>query len=234
MLKEKHSLSPSRRGRRRTAEMRKFLFTSLSASWFLAFLAMVLFTVAGCGGDGGGGFAAEGGGEDGGGGSAVTLTGLSINGPSSMIMYSTATYTATASWSDNSTSTVTPTWGVNSLVASISPDGVLSCNHAIIYDEPASLTATYSSGGITKTATKDVTITNNAVTLAGLSINGPPSMSEGSIATYTATATWSDNSTSTVTPIWSVSSYASAAISTDGALSCPQVVIDEPAWVTAA
>jgi hypothetical protein len=89
------------------------------------------------------------------------LTGLSINGPSSMSANSTATYTATASWSDNSASTVTPTWGVNSFVASISPGGVLSCsNPDIVYDEPATVTATYSSGGITKSATKDVTITS--------------------------------------------------------------------------
>jgi len=91
---------------------------------------------------------------------AATLTGLSINGPSSIGADSTATYTATASWSDNSTSSVTPTWGVNSYMASISPDGVLSCNQTIVYDEPATVTATYSSGGITKTATMDVTITN--------------------------------------------------------------------------
>jgi len=103
------------------------------------------------------------------------LTGLSINGPSSMEANSTATYTATASWSDNSTTTVTPTWGINSYVAEISSSGVLSCHQSVVYDEPASITATYSAGGITKTATLDVTITNKTTSaiLTGLSISGP-------------------------------------------------------------
>jgi hypothetical protein len=89
---------------------------------------------------------------------ATTLTGLSINGPLSMPEYSTATYTATASWSDNSTSAVTPTWSVNSQVAGISTGGVLSCQGGVASDQAVTITATYSSGGITETATMDVTI----------------------------------------------------------------------------
>ena len=60
--------------------MRKFLNIYLPASLFLAFLAMILFTLGGCGGDGGGGSAA----------------GLSTNGPSSISEYDTDAYTA--SW----------------------------------------------------------------------------------------------------------------------------------------
>ena len=129
--------------------MRKFVFTFLPASLLLVCLAMVLST---CGGGSGGG--------DGGGGSTATLTGLSVNGPSLMSEYSTATYTATASWSDNSTSTVTPTWSVNPPVAEISTGGVFSCRGGVASDQAVTVSATYSSGGITKTGTKDVTITN--------------------------------------------------------------------------
>jgi hypothetical protein len=89
----------------------------------------------------------------------ATLTGLSINGPSLMSEGSTATYTATASWSDSSTSTVTPTWSVNSQMASISASGVLSCQ-TIDTDQTVMVSATYSAGGITETAAKNVTITN--------------------------------------------------------------------------
>jgi len=203
--------------------MRKILVTYFPTSLLLVILAIALLTFGGCGGDSGGGSLAGGGGDGGGGviPAAATLTGLSINGPSSMEANSTATYTATASWSDNSTSTVTPTWGVNSYVAEISSSGVLSCHQSVVYDEPASITATYSAGGITKTATLNVTITNKTIsaTLTGLSINGPSSMSEYGTATYTATASWSDNSTSTVTPTWSVNSQF-AGISTGGVLYC--------------
>jgi hypothetical protein len=89
-----------------------------------------------------------------------TLTGLSISGWSSISEYGTNSYTATASWSDNSKSTVTSTWSVNSQMASISPYGVFSCQGEISSDQTVTITATYSSGGITKTATMDVTIKN--------------------------------------------------------------------------
>ena len=215
--------------------MRKFLITYLPSSLLLAFLAMVLLTFGGCGGDGGGGSAVGGGGGNGGGEilPAATLTGLSINGPSSMSEDSTAAYTATASWSDHSTSTVTPTWSVSSYAgASISPDGVLSCNRPIGINEPAWVTATYSSGGITETATMVVTIVNVAATLTGLSINGPTPVAENSTATYKATASWSDHSTSTVTPIWSVNSQM-ASISPSGVLSCQAIDSDQMVTVTA-
>jgi len=129
--------------------MRKILSRYLPTSLIVAFLAMTALT---CGGGGGGG-------GDGGGAPPATLSGLSINGPSSVSELGTATYTATASWSDNSTSTVTPVWSVNHPATKISVNGVLSCQ-TISTDQTVTVTATHSSGGITKTATMDVTLTN--------------------------------------------------------------------------
>ena len=91
---------------------------------------------------------------------AVTLTSLSINGPPSMAEYGTATYTTTANWSDDTTSTVTPTWSVNSQVVEISTGGVLSCQGGVASDQSVVVSATYSAGGSTKTATINVTITH--------------------------------------------------------------------------
>lgn len=91
---------------------------------------------------------------------AATLTGLSISGPSSMPEYGTATYTATASWSDKSPSTVTPIWSVDSRIASISPFGVFSGQGGIAGDQTVTIAATYSHGEITETATMRVTVTD--------------------------------------------------------------------------
>ena len=132
---------------RQEIAMRKILITYLPASLLLAILAMVLFTCGG-GGDGGGGVSRT-----------ATLTGLSIDGPSSMPVNGTATYTAMASWDDNTTSVVTPNWDVDLQMASITPGGVLSCQD-IASNQTATITATYSSGGITETDTMDVTIVN--------------------------------------------------------------------------
>ncbi len=128
--------------------MRKFIVTYLPASLVLAFMAMVLLT---CGGGGGGG----------GGGSTATLTALSVSGPPSMSEYGTATYTATASYDDNTTKTVAPTWSVNLAMASISTGGVLSCS-GIDNNQTVTITATYSSGGVTESDTMDVTVTDVA------------------------------------------------------------------------
>ena len=198
--------------------MKKFFITYLPASFLLVFLAMTLWT---CGGGGGGG----------GDGAAATLTGLSINGPSSMNENSTATYTATASWSNGTSSSVTPTWGVNSQMATINASGVLTCP-PMDGDQTVTITATYSSGGITKTAIKDVTIVNVAATLTDLTINGPSSVNESSTATYTAMASWSDGSTSSVTPIWSENSpYAS--ISAGGVLTTLAVTSNQTVTLNA-
>jgi len=126
--------------------MKKFFITYIPASMLLALLTMVLLT---CGGGGGGGGREPG-----------TLTGLSISGPSTMSEYGTATYTATASWDDNTTSTVTPTWSVDSQMANISTNGCLSCQGGIDSDQMVTITATYFYGGITKTATLDMTVTH--------------------------------------------------------------------------
>jgi len=128
--------------------MRKIFGTYLPASLLLAFLAMILVT---CGGGGGGGSSAP----------PADLTGLSVSGPPSMSEYGSATYAATASWDDNTTSTVTPVWSVNMQMASISTSGVLSCT-GIDSDQTVTVTATYSSGGVTETATMDVTVTDVA------------------------------------------------------------------------
>jgi len=91
---------------------------------------------------------------------ATILAGLTINGPSSMMEYHTATYAATANWSDESSSTVTPTWSVNPQMAEITPGGVLTCNSGVASDQAVTITATYTYGGITKTDSMDVTISD--------------------------------------------------------------------------
>ncbi len=60
------------------------------------------------------------------------------------------------------------------------------------------------------------TATWNPPTLSSISINGSNSVQVGGTATYTCTANYSDGSTITVTPIWSISSGTSYASITSG------------------
>ena len=90
--------------------------------------------------------------------SAATLSSISVSGPTSVNEGGTGTYTATATWSDASATSVAPTWSVSpTTYASISPSGVLT-TLAVTANQTATVTASYTSGGVTRTATRAVTI----------------------------------------------------------------------------
>jgi len=86
-----------------------------------------------------------------------TLSSISVSGPTSVNEGSGGTYTATATWSDNTTTSVTPTWSENSTYASISAGGVLTAS-AVPSNQSVTVTASYTSGSLTRTATRSVTI----------------------------------------------------------------------------
>ena len=164
---------------------------------------------------------------------AATLSSLSISGPSSVSESSSGTYTATAAWSDGSTTSVSPTWNVSpTTYASIGAGGVLT-TLAVTSDQTATVGASYTAGGVTKTASRSMTIVNVAATLSSLSISGPSSVSEGSSGMYAATASWSDGSTMSVTPAWSVSPTTYASIGAGGVLTTLAVTSDQTATVSA-
>ena len=164
---------------------------------------------------------------------APTLSSLSISGPSSVSESSSGTYTATAAWSDGSTTPVSPTWGVSpTTYASIGGGGVLT-TLAVTSNQTATVSASYTAGGVTRTASRAVTIVDMAATLSSLSISGPSSVSEGGSGTYTATAAWSDGSTTSVSPTWSVSPSTYASIGGGGVLTTLAVTSNQTATVGA-
>ena len=92
-----------------------------------------------------------------------TLTSLSIAGPSSLNKNSTAQYSATATFSDGSTQTANPTWSEDSTATSISSFGLLSAGE-VASDTVITVTASYTAGGITRIASKSVTVVNGVAT----------------------------------------------------------------------
>ncbi len=146
---------------------------------------------------------------------APTLSSLSISGDSSVNENSSASYTATAAFSDGSTQIVSGSaaWSDNSSYASINNSGVLTTME-VPADTAVTIQASYTIDGITETATIEVDVADvyNPPTLSSLSISGDSSVNENSSASYTATAAFSDGSTQIVSgsAAWSDnSSYAS-------------------------
>jgi hypothetical protein len=88
-----------------------------------------------------------------------TLRSLSISGASSMNEGEISTYTAKATYSDSITWTVTAAWTENSFYATINNCGVLKAA-SVSVNQTLVVRATYTDGGVTRTAQKTVTIFN--------------------------------------------------------------------------
>ena len=101
-------------------------------------------------------FAAKGG-IPGSGKTKRTLSSLTISGPASLDENASATFAATATWSDGSTSAASAAWSENSAYATISTNGVLTAS-AVTSNQTVTVTASYTSGGVTKTTAKSVSI----------------------------------------------------------------------------
>ena len=91
-------------------------------------------------------------------GTTRALSSLTINGPASVPESGTATYTATAAFTDGSTTVVTQaaTWTENSGYATITA-GVLT-TAAVTANQSLTISSSYTTGGVTQTATLPVTI----------------------------------------------------------------------------
>ncbi len=91
---------------------------------------------------------------------ARTVSSISVEGPSSVDEEDSASYQARATFSDGSNAIVTGvTWDENSSYASISSAGVLDAE-SVTSDKSVTVTATYTSGGVTRSGTKSITIRN--------------------------------------------------------------------------
>ena len=162
-----------------------------------------------------------------------TLTSLTISGPSSVNEGATGTYTATATWSDGSSTGVTPTWSVApTTYASVTSSGVLTAA-TVTANQSVTVSASYTSGGVNRSAIQSVAIVNVTATLSSLSISGPSSVNEGATGTYTATATWSDGSSTGVTPTWSVAPTTYASLTASGVLTAATVTANQSVTVSA-
>lgn len=168
-------------------------------------------------------------------GTSVTLSSISISGSSSVMSGNTAGYTCTATYSDGSTRTVTPTWSISggSSYASISAAGVLTAK-TVTSSQSVTVQASYTDGGVTRTTTKTVTVNPSSGSLSAIAISGFADAYSGKSRTYVCTASYANGSTSAVTPTWSVSSGSSyASINASGRLSAGTVTSSQNVTVRA-
>jgi len=100
-----------------------------------------------------------------------TLSSIIINGPSSVSENTSQQYTVTATFTDGSALSVSPAWSESSNYATLSDSGVLD-GGSVNADTAVTVNASFSSGGITKSASKSITILNtNVVQAYTLTVN---------------------------------------------------------------
>lgn len=150
-----------------------------------------------------------------------TLTSLAVAAPSSSLaLGSTLSLTATATYSDGTTKNVTSlaAWTSSDPAdASVSASGVVS---PLAVASSVTISAAY--GGQSGTATIAVTTAGSNPTLTGVSVTSPSaSLNVGLSISLTATASYSDGTTSDVTSqaTWTSSNLADATVSASGVVS---------------
>ncbi|WP_372845807.1 hypothetical protein [Pontiella sp.] len=159
---------------------------------------------------------------------APTLENISISGDASVAEESTSTYVCTAHYSDGTSEPVTDViWSESSSYASIGTSGTLTTGD-VLEDESFTLTASY--GG--KTDSISVTILYVEPDLVSIEIAGATSVDEGEAAHYTCTGYYSDSTSKSVEPIWSVNS-SNALIGAGGWLTVQDIAASETVLVSA-
>ena len=166
--------------------------------------------------------------------SPVALTGLSIRGSSAIPEGLGDAFYAEAVFSDGTTQTISPnSWSENSSATTISSDGFLYAGQ-VNADTTVSVTASYTFNGVTKQATKNVTIVDASApkTFSYVAVSGPGAISENSSGQFIAEAIFSDGTSQTISPTWSENSSATT-ISSSGLLQAGEVSSDAIVSVSA-
>ncbi len=134
----------------------------------------------------------------------VTLAGLSLNCPSTIIGGDKTPCVATASYTDGTKKVVTPTWHIDSSLVYIDQSGAII--PGLIINTNVTITATWSIGDVTKTATAMVLVNPPVKTLTALAVTCPSTLVAGTTANCTTKASYSDGSEKTVVADWWASS----------------------------
>lgn len=131
----------------------------------------------------------------------IELSSINITGPASVPeSTSDRQYMVTAYYTDGSNAVVTPdTLTLDDNVnGSIAANGTFTAN-SVASDTPIVITASYTEDGITKQDTLNIEIIAD-IELSSITIQGAASVDENTSSNYTVLATYTDGSTSLVTP----------------------------------
>ena len=131
------------------------------------------------------------------------IVSVALIGSTSVNESASATYVLRATLEDGTTADYTPTLSLSSTTyASVSGNQLTA--KALTADQTVVVTGTATAESKSWSANLTVTLKNLVPTLSSIAIVGASSINEGTTSAYTVTATYSDGTTATVTPKWTL------------------------------
>ncbi len=165
-------------------------------------------------------------------GSVINIipTGVNITGQQTVFESLQATYVATVTRNNGSTTFATVFTLSDPAAGTIDTLGVFTAA-LVTADTPCTITATYTADGVTVTDTFDITVINLVPT--ALTISGDSQVFEGGTVQYTAIADSNNGTSAPVTPTWSVSPAGAGSINSSGLFQSALVNADVQATISA-
>ncbi len=165
--------------------------------------------------------------------SAPTLSSLMLSCPNTINASASNSCSATANYSDASSKSVSASWSSsNPTVLSVNSGGSLTAETPSS-DTSVTITANYSEGGVSKTATAMVMVKATMAQLSGLTVNCPSSVNAGATATCTATASYANGTSNTVNATWTSSDLSVATVNGNNAVANSNISTDTPVSLNA-
>lgn len=158
----------------------------------------------------------------------VRLTGLQIQGPGELLKGAAAqTYLVVAEYSNGDTNLVNPqTFTSSNPQAGNFVAGVLTPQNTLAGNKTTTLSASFTSGGVTKTSTLDVLVRDTDVYPDSITISGAANVNQGTTSDYTLSVHYTDGTTATKSAqSWSMEDSTYATVSVSGRLTAKALVV---------
>lgn len=128
---------------------------------------------------------------------------LRVEGPDAVDEGTIATFRCMAEMEDGTSVETNASWSLSSTAAGIDSAGILSAGE-VDQNETITITASVDELAVTKV----VQVRDIPATLTALQVSGPSSIQEGASGQFSCLAVYDDGSSEAVSPVWSVSGYA--------------------------
>ena len=158
---------------------------------------------------------------------AAQVTGVALEGPTSLNNGTQTQYRVAVTWSDGTTTYPAADWALDSTnFGTISSNGLLDIPTGIASSGSVNVSATLTIQGVTYTPNATVVVTKQVVvpTVTNVAMTGPNSVDSGTTGQFGIVVTWSDNTTTTPSATWTLNSAAFGSIGADGLLTVPSTI----------